>query len=334
MGATVRGRAVPRGGGHMGPASGASVDASGAGEGEGSDEHAVESARKAMHQRMARDRATELAPAVTPVVRAAAMARVHLIHWNADEAEERAERLRAAGHVVSTAQPNGSTKHIREGDPEALVIDLGRMPSHGASIAALVRQSKWGRHLPLVFVDGAPEKVARARAMLPDATYTTWPRIRSALRAAIANPLARPHVPKSAVAPSSVPLAKKLAIKPGATVVALDAPGSFEDALGEMPEGSRIRERGVGDLVIWFVRTGEDLERDVARVIASAGEAPVWIAWPKRSSGAAADLTSLTVIEVGRAVGRVDSKVCSIDETWSAIMFCEPSAKKRAAKRD
>ncbi len=259
------------------------------------------------------------------------MARIHLLVWKADEVDARAETLRAAGHEVNAELPNGSMRRIRDGAPEALVIDLGHAPSRGTQYAAMVRQSAWGRGVALVFVDGAPEKVERAKRLLPDATYATWAKAKSALRAALANPIERPYVPKSLVT-SSAPLVKKLAIKPGAAVVMIDAPSGFEDALGELPDGVKLRERGGGDLVIWFVRSSEDLERDVERVVTAAGAAPVWIAWRKKGSDPSSDLSSMVVLEVGRAMGRSDSKVCSIDATWSAIMFCEPATKRRETR--
>ena len=111
---------------------------------------------------------------------------VRLVHWNADEAAPRVEALREAGWVVRYAAPDDAPSMTgwRADAPAALVVDLSRLPSHGASIAMMVRVSKWGRRIPLVFVGGAPEKVAAVRAKLPDATYTTWPRVRGALRAA------------------------------------------------------------------------------------------------------------------------------------------------------
>ena len=45
----------------------------------------------------------------------------------------------------------------------------------------------------------------------------------------------------------------------------------------------------------------------------------LWIAWPKRSSGVATDITEDTIREVGLPTGMVDNKVCAIDETWSGL---------------
>jgi hypothetical protein len=59
----------------------------------------------------------------------------------------------------------------------------------------------------------------------------------------------------------------------------------------------------------------------MARMATLAENGPLWIAWPKRASGAATDLTQQRVREIGLAAGLVDYKICSIDETWSGLLF-------------
>jgi len=104
------------------------------------------------------------------------------------------------------------------------VIDLSRLPSHGRAIATMLRQRKATRSIPIVFVEGDPEKVARIRETLPDAVYARWRNIRSALRAAIEHPPREPAVPGTMDAYSASPLPKKLGIKPGSVVLLLGAP--------------------------------------------------------------------------------------------------------------
>lgn len=61
---------------------------------------------------------------------------------------------------------------------------------------------------------------------------------------------------------------------------------------------------------------------------AALGSGALWIAWPKKTSGAASDLTQTRVREAGLAHGMVDYKISSVDETWSALLF-----RVRAASR-
>jgi hypothetical protein len=47
----------------------------------------------------------------------------------------------------------------------------------------------------------------------------------------------------------------------------------------------------------------------------------LWIAWPKRTSGVASDLSDGIVREIGLDAGLVDVKVCAVNETWSGLKF-------------
>ncbi len=251
--------------------------------------------------------------------------RVRLIHWNADEAKVRAAELSTAGYEVGRARFSlAGFRELKRKPPAAIVIDLSRSPSQGRDVGLGLRRSKATRQIPLVFVGGEPEKVSRVRAHLPDATYTSWRRIRSALERAIARPPNDPVVPDSILAGyAGTPLPKKLGIKAGYVVALVDAPGGFEKTLGSLPEGVKLRRqaRGRPDLVVWFVESRRQLERRVERLGELAGDGGLWIAWPKKSSGADSDLTQGVVREAGLAVGLVDYKVCAIDNRWSGLRF-------------
>jgi DNA-binding response OmpR family regulator len=125
------------------------------------------------------------------------MTYVRLIHWNAAEAEERADEIRTAGYdVVCEPLDQAGLRALRENPPSAVVVDLSRVPSQGRDVALGIRKYKATRHVPLVFVEGDPEKVSRIKELLPDAVYTTWSRIPNSLKRAIAHPPADPVVPK------------------------------------------------------------------------------------------------------------------------------------------
>lgn len=120
---------------------------------------------------------------------------------------------------------------------------------------------------------------------------------------------------------SGTPLPQKLGIKAGSSVALVDAPRGFEATLGALPDGARVR-RGAraADLVVWFVTSRRDLDGRVAR-IAGLTWAGLWIAWPKKASGVASDVSEDVVRRVGLASGLVDYKVCAIDATWSGLKF-------------
>ncbi len=47
----------------------------------------------------------------------------------------------------------------------------------------------------------------------------------------------------------------------------------------------------------------------------------LWVAWPKKASGVTTDLDDAAVRAYGLVHGRVDVKVCAIDQTWSGLAF-------------
>jgi hypothetical protein len=253
--------------------------------------------------------------------------RIRLVHWKASELEERAERLRRTGYDVEAGIPAGPAgiKQLVADPPAALVIDLSRMPSQGRDLGLLLRSRKATRHLPLVFVDGEPDKVERTRQHLPDAVYTGWSRIGSAVKRAIQRPPAAPVAARSVMQGySGTPLPRKLGIKPGTVLALVGMPAGFEQTLGPLPEGVRLRKqaRGPCQRIVWFVRARKELESRFQKVVAALAEGGgLWIAWPKQASGVATDLTQNHVRRFGLDSGLVDYKICAIDATWSGLLF-------------
>jgi hypothetical protein len=118
---------------------------------------------------------------------------------------------------------------------------------------------------------------------------------------------------------SGTPLAAKLGIKEGATVVLLDAPPGV---IGELPAGVVVtrQARGRADVVVAFFTARARLEQRIgvlSKMIFPAGG--LWIAWPKRTSGVATDMTENHIREVALPLGLVDNKVCAVDDTWSGL---------------
>jgi CheY-like chemotaxis protein len=225
------------------------------------------------------------------------MRRVRLVHWNEEEARERAAILTAAGYEVSCQVPAGPEllRQLKSDPPAALIIDLSRLPSQGRDLGLYVRKNGATRRIPLLFAGGDDSAVARIRQVLPDAACASWSQIRRALKRAIAHPPVRPSVPDSVFASySGTPLPKKLGIKSGAAVGLVEAPETFARTLGPLPPGAELRAAAKGRC-----------------------DLPVWFAWPKKVSGVSTDLSERIVREVGLAAGLVDYKICAIYNTWS-----------------
>jgi hypothetical protein len=121
---------------------------------------------------------------------------------------------------------------------------------------------------------------------------------------------------------SGTPLPRKLGIKPGARLGLIGAPDGFDRTLGQLPGDVSVRRqlRGPLDVIVAFTRERRHLEKrlaDLQRALDPAGG--LWIAWPKRASGVATDVTENVVRELGLAAGLVDNKVCAIDDVWSGL---------------
>jgi hypothetical protein len=121
---------------------------------------------------------------------------------------------------------------------------------------------------------------------------------------------------------SGTPLVRKLGIKPHARLGLISAPEGFLSLLGELPEDVSVRSRVRGplDVIVAFFLDRSELVCRLPALKAALDQAGgLWIAWPKRASGVATDMTEHVVRELALAAGLVDNKVCAIDETWSGL---------------
>ncbi|GAB4379354.1 MAG: hypothetical protein Kow0042_28650 [Calditrichia bacterium] len=206
-----------------------------------------------------------------------------------------------------------------------MVIDLSRMPSQGRDLAVHFRMRKGTCHIPILFVSGAPPKVAAIQSILPDATYTSsWENVDVAIKEAVPHQRQNPQVPGSVFAAyQGKSLVQKFGIKPKAKLLLINAPEGFEDELIPLPDGAKIYRdySSRADLAVWFVYDQQELHEGLKRIPAGIGEGPLWIAWPKKTSELKSNLTQQIVRRAGLAAGWVDYKICSVNQTWSGLLF-------------
>jgi hypothetical protein len=119
---------------------------------------------------------------------------------------------------------------------------------------------------------------------------------------------------------SGTPLHRKLGIAPGNSVLLDGAPHEFTL---DLPDGVHLSRRtgcGPYDVILCFCPDLARLRRRWVALHPLTGPAgALWIAWPKRASGIPTDLDENVVREHALAHGRVDVKVCAVDETWSGL---------------
>lgn len=257
------------------------------------------------------------------------MARIRLFHWNAEEAKEFLHALRVAGHQVAydaNIAPGLAAK-IRRSPPEAFVIALTRLPARGRDVAAFLRGTKATRHIPIVFVDGPPEKVEDIRRQIPDAVYTALDRLGAALQKALAHPPAAPVVPPQMMERyRGRTAAQKLGIAAGAAIGLLDPPRDYASILGPMPEGVRFVEQASDDcpVTLWFVTDPGVYQSRLPHFRALASRTRLWILWPK--GGRASGPSHQYLRETAHSLGLVDYKICSVNDRWSAMAFARRKA--------
>lgn len=123
---------------------------------------------------------------------------------------------------------------------------------------------------------------------------------------------------------SGTPLAKKIGIKEGARVALVNAPKDFQFEPTELPDNVDFVKGSAKslDIILYFVTTEGVLAKDFSKLAARlTSNGMIWIAWPKKSSGVATDLTFNRVQTIGLDAGLVDVKICAVDDTWSGLKF-------------
>jgi hypothetical protein len=102
----------------------------------------------------------------------------------------------------------------------------------------------------------------------------------------------------------------------------IDAPKGFAESLPGLPLGATLSQRGMtqADVIVWFIMSSNELKSlDSAMKRMPPASGMLWVAWPKRSSKIASDLTEDIIRAAALKAGLVDTKVCAIDETWSGL---------------
>jgi hypothetical protein len=121
---------------------------------------------------------------------------------------------------------------------------------------------------------------------------------------------------------SDTPLAKKLGIKEGFTVLLVKAPVQYRALLAPLPASVRFTSTANSstNLVHAFATERSALGRLLNTLRKKLShEAAIWVSWPKKSSKVPTDITEDAIREIALPLGFVDIKVCAVTDVWSGL---------------
>jgi hypothetical protein len=122
---------------------------------------------------------------------------------------------------------------------------------------------------------------------------------------------------------SGTPLPNKLGIKSGFRAHLANAPSDVRAELrAALAECNLVEQLDALDFLMIFTKSRVELSKQFPRMAKGLNPAGMlWVSWPKKSSGVAADLDENIVREIGLDAGLVDVKVCAVTEVWSGLKF-------------
>lgn len=129
---------------------------------------------------------------------------------------------------------------------------------------------------------------------------------------------------------SGTPLAKKLGIKEGFSVLGINEPDDYLEMLDPLPYDvsfqnaearalARARHSKL-DMVHLFTNDRDELFdklAEYAKIIKQNGS--IWVLWYKKAAKLPTEVTEDTIREAAFPLGLVDVKVCAVDEKWSGL---------------
>lgn len=118
---------------------------------------------------------------------------------------------------------------------------------------------------------------------------------------------------------TSKPLAQKLGFDPGDSVFVETTPDWYTDFADE--NGLELEPGLPATHAHMFCATKAELVDFVKQNSIDDIEKSLWVSWPKQASGMQTDLGENDIRTALLPLGWVDTKVASIDETWSGLKF-------------
>jgi len=125
---------------------------------------------------------------------------------------------------------------------------------------------------------------------------------------------------------SGTPLAKKLGIKGGFTVMLVNAPEYYYRLFTDMPDVHETGdEKKHKDFIHFFTKEEKELLKVLPKLKKQLKQdGMIWVSWPKKAAKIPTDVTEDTIRAYALTIGLVDIKVCAVDDVWSALKLVIP----------
>ena len=126
---------------------------------------------------------------------------------------------------------------------------------------------------------------------------------------------------------SGTPLAKKLGIKAGFSLMLINQPAYYFDLFTDLPGGLIFDDDGNApkDFIHFFSKQADEyVEKLPSLKNKIKPNGIIWVSWPKKSSKVLTDITENLIRDYAIKIGLVDIKVCAVDEIWSGLKLVIP----------
>lgn len=139
---------------------------------------------------------------------------------------------------------------------------------------------------------------------------------------------------------AETPLASKLQIKPGFSLLLLNTPKGYEKVLGKLPDGAMLATsaKGTYDWVLLFCHNQTEIDQHALAAIKHVKPGgQMWFAYPKKSGSIKTDISRDKGWDGVVKAGWEGVRQIAIDDTWSALRFrplSEIKSLTRQAYRD
>lgn len=245
--------------------------------------------------------------------------RAILLHWKASEIEDLARRLQGIDVLpYAPVSGEGMKGFAPYPVPDALVVSLDRMPSHGHAVAWHYHSRKATRHVQIVFVGGAPDKAAKVREAMPFAIFCSWEAVAGCVRNTVANPGGVPLATPKPV-PSNRPMHAKLGLKPGMRIALIGAPAELHRLVPDLDFEIEIVEAPDSrtEAAFWFVRSPAEVNDGMAWIAPRLGpKLRLWVFYRKGKG-----VTWQGLSESAVPYGLAQFKILSLNAEWTGTGF-------------